>query len=108
MAYTYDELSKLNVTQLRDIAKDIQHDAVHGFSTMHKEKLLPALCTALGIEAHKHHHVAEGVDKAAIKVQIRALKKKRDTLKETHASKEYRAVLREIHHLKNRLRAAIK
>ena len=63
---------------------------------------------ALGIEAHKHHHVAEGVDKAAIKVQIRALKKKRDTLKETHASKEYRAVLREIHHLKNRLRAAIK
>ena len=65
MAYTYEQLSEMNVAQLRDIAKGIDHEAVHGFSTMHKEKLIPALCTALGIEAHKHHTAAKGFNKAS-------------------------------------------
>ena len=51
MAHTYEELRKKTVAELRDIAKDIQHDAVQGFSQMNKEHLLPAICKALGIEA---------------------------------------------------------
>ncbi len=106
MAYTYDQLSLMTVTQLREIAKGIEHEAVHGHSTMHKEKLLPALCIALGIEAHKHHTV-KGLNKSEVKLQIRALKKKRDEALAAKKSDEYRKILHEIHHLKNRLRQAI-
>ncbi len=107
MAYTYDELSKKNITELRKIAEGIDHEAVHGFLTMHKEKLVPAICHALGIEAHKHHE-AKGLNKSQVKLEIRALKKKRDAALTAKQSEEYRKILREIHHLKNRLRQAVK
>ncbi len=107
MAYTYDELNAMNVTQLRKIAEGIQHEAVHGALTMHKEKLVHAICTALGIEAHHHHHVATGVNKAELKLQIRELKKKRDALVPKDNPEEYHSLLHQIHHLKNRLRKAI-
>ena len=58
MAYTYHDLKLKTVQELRDIAKDVQHDAVQGYSQMNKEHLLPALCKALGIEAHEHHEVS--------------------------------------------------
>jgi len=106
MAYTFEQLSAMTVAQLRDIAKGVEHDAVKGFSTMHKEKLLPALCTALGIEGHKHH-TAVGINKGQIKLQIRAMKKKRDEALAGKDSKTYRETIREIHTLKNRLRHAI-
>lgn len=107
MAYTYEQLSEMNVTQLREIAKGIDHEAVHGFSTMHKEKLVPALCTALGIEAHKHHTAAKGFDKASVKAEIRALKKQRDALVPKEHPKEFRELLRQIHERKNKLRRLI-
>jgi len=107
MAYTYEQLSLMTVAQLREIAQGIEHDAVKGFSTMHKEKLLPAICLALGIEAHKHH-VAVGINKGQIKLQIRALKKKRDEALTKKDSATYRQTLHEIHGLKNKLRHAIK
>ena len=106
MAYTYEELSKKTVAELREIAKGIEHEAVHGYSTMHKEKLLPAICVALGIEAHKHH-VAVLANKSQIKVEIRALKKKRDAALAAKDHKQYRDVLHELHALKNKLRRAI-
>jgi hypothetical protein len=105
MSYTYEQLSRMNVTQLREIAKDIEHEAVHGFSTMHKEKLLPAICTALNIEAHAHHHVV-GLDKGKVKSEIRELKRRRDELLGKHdpkALKEVRATMKE---LKKKLRRA--
>ena len=52
MAYTYHDLKLKTVQELRDIAKDVQHAAVQGYSQMNKDHLLPALCKALGIEAH--------------------------------------------------------
>ena len=52
---TYQSLKKMTLAELRDIAKDVQHDAVQGFTQMNKDHLLPALCTALGIDAHEHH-----------------------------------------------------
>ncbi len=106
MAYSYEQLSKMTVAQLREIAKDIQHDAVHGFSTMHKEKLLPALCTALGIDARAHHH-AVGAEKTRLKQEIRELKKKRAAAIETKNYDELQAVRKKIHNLKRALRRSM-
>ena len=106
MAYTYEQLANMTVVQLREIADGIEHDAVKGHSTMHKEKLLPAICLALGIEAHKHHEV-KGLNKNSIKVEIRSLKKKRDAALAAKDLGQYHQILHEIHHLKNKLRRAI-
>ena len=106
MAYTYEELSKMTVVELRQIADGIEHEATKGHSTMHKEKLLPALCTALGIDAHVHHHVV-GINKTKIKTEIKELKVKRAA---AIAAKDY-ALLKEIrekiHKLKYTLRKSI-
>lgn len=75
--FTYEQLSKMKVAELRQIAENLQQEELKGVATMHKEKLLPLLCKALGVEAHTHHEVV-GVNKTAIKQKIRALKKQRD------------------------------
>ncbi len=106
MAYTYEQLSQMTVTQLREIAGGIEHEAVHGFSTMHKEKLLPALCQALGIEAHAHHH-AVGVEKGALKAEIRKLKTERAAALQSKDRKQFKEILRKIHHLKRKLRKSL-
>jgi hypothetical protein len=106
MAYTYDQLSKMNVTELRKIADGIEQEAVHGHITMHKEKLLPALCKALNIEIHAHH-TAVGINKVSMKSEIRSWKKKRA---EALANKDYAKlseVRQHIHDLKVRLRRSI-
>jgi hypothetical protein len=105
MAYTYEQLHAMNVIQLRDIAKEIEHEAVKGFTTMHKEKLIPALCTALGIEGHAHHH-ALGIDKAKLKSGIKVLKKQREELIAKHDSKSLKGVRKQIKHLKKKIRKA--
>jgi hypothetical protein len=106
MPYTYDELSKMTVTQLRHIADGIEHEATKGHSVMHKEQLLPALCIALGIEAHAHHKVV-GVDKAGLKVQIRALKVERSSALEKHDYKSLKDIRGKIHDLKRKIRRSI-
>lgn len=106
MAYTYEQLSKMTVTQLREIAKGIEHEAVKGSSTMHKEKLLPALCVALGIEAHAHHEV-KGINKSAVKVEIRQWKAQRDAALEKKDYAAHRQAQRKIHELKRKLRKAM-
>ena len=72
MAYTYHDLKLKTVQELREIAKDVQHDAVQGYSQMNKDHLLPALCKAFGIDVHEHHTVS-GVDKTALKARMRDL-----------------------------------
>jgi hypothetical protein len=106
MAYTYEQLSKMTVVELRQIADGIEHEATKGHSTMHKEKLLPALCLALGIEAHSHH-VAKGINKTKIKQEIRALKKDREAALQSHDGAKLQEVRHKIHHLKRMLRKAI-
>ena len=106
MPYTYEQLSKMTVVELRKIAEGIQHDAVHGFSTMHKEKLLPALCLALGIEGHAHHE-AKGINKEQLKMQIRALKKDRLAALQGHNAEQLADVRTKIKKLKKALRKAI-
>ena len=104
MAYTYHDLKLKTIQELRDIAKDVQHDAVQGFSQMNKDHLLPALCKALGIDAHEHH-IASGIDKPAIKAKIRALKKKRAAALEAHDHAALKGVRRQIHSLNRQIRA---
>jgi DNA-binding IclR family transcriptional regulator len=106
MVYTYEQLSKMTVAELRTIAEGIEHEAVHGFSTMHKEKLLPALCLALGIEAHAHH-VAVGINKTAVKAEIRKLKVERDVAIQSHDRARLLEARHKIHELKRKLRKAI-
>ena len=103
MAHTYEELSRMTVAQLRDIAKDIDHEAVQGATQMNKEHLLPALCKALGIETHAHHHV-EGLDKPAIKAKIRQLKSQRDEAIKAGDHGRLRHLRRHVHRLKRRIR----
>lgn len=106
MAYSYEQLSKMTVAELRKIAEGVEHEAVKGFSTMHKEKLLPALCTALGIDMHEHH-VAHMENKSAIKAEIRKMKAKRDAALQAKKYDEFKKALRRIHELKRTLRRAI-
>ena len=104
MAYTYDDLKGKTVAELRDISKDIQHDAVRGASQMNKERLLPALCKALGIDTHEHHE-AQGIDKPTIKARMRELKKQRDTALEAHDSTQLKNLRRQVHRLNRQIRA---
>ena len=84
--YTYDNLKKKTVAQLREIAKGLEHEAVTGYSQLNKDHLLPALCTALGIDAREHHHVVGAFDKSAVKAKMRALKVERRAALEAHDS----------------------
>jgi len=106
MAYTYEQLSNMTVAELRKIADGIEHEATKGHSTMHKEKLLPALCVALGIEAHAHHE-AKGINKGQIKMEIRALRKERETALQSHDKAKLQTIRGRIHNLKRMLRRAI-
>jgi hypothetical protein len=105
MSYTYEQLHAMNVADLRKIAEGIQHEAVHGFSTMHKEKLIPAICHALGISDHMHHTVV-GVNKGAIKAEIRKLKKVRDAATVALDAAAAQSARHRIHDLKKKLRKA--
>ena len=105
MAYTFHELKEKTVADLREIAKGIEHEAVEGATQMNKDHLLKALCTALHIEMHEHHEVV-GIDKAAIKVKIRELRKKRDEILASQDRSQLHGVLRQIHALKRTIRRA--
>ena len=104
MAYTYEELRHKTLADLRDIAKDIQHDAVQGYTQMNKEHLVGALATALGIQ-HTHHD-AVGIDKSSIKARIRQLKTQRAAALEAHDSAQLKVVRRTIHRLKRQIHKA--
>ncbi len=103
--HTYEELHGMTVAQLREVAEGIEDDALHGYTTMHKEALLPALCKVLGIEAHEHHEVV-GIDKGAVKESIRALKKEREAAIASSDRAELKRVRRKIRSLKRKLRKA--
>ena len=103
MAFTYHELKEKNITQLRDIAKDLQHEAVQGYTQLNKEHLLVALCTALGVSLHEHHEAA-GIDKAAIKAKMRALKKDREAALAAGDHDKLKAVRRSIHGLNRQIK----
>ena len=106
MAYTYKELKHKKVSELRDIAAGIQHEAVQGYTQLNKDHLLEAICTALNIDLHEHHEVV-GVNKSKIKTQIKDLKKERDVALEAHDHKKLKEVRQQIKKLKKKLRNAM-
>lgn len=106
MAYTYEQLSNMTVVELRKIADGVEHEATKGHSIMHKEKLLPALCIALGIDAREHHEV-KGINKGQIKMRIRSLKTERAAALQAHDPVKLREVRLKIKNLKRTLRKAI-
>jgi hypothetical protein len=108
MAYTYQDLKKMTVAQLREIAKGSKNEAVTGYSQLNKEHLLLGLCKAFNIDS-RVHHVAQGVDKPKIKGTIKQLKKDRDEALAAEA-KDYpklAKIRRTIHKLKRELRQAM-
>lgn len=104
MAYTYEQLRHMNLADLREIAKDTEHDAVQGYTQMNKEHLVGALAKALGIQ-HTHHDVV-GIDKSSIKARIRQLKTQRAAAIEAHDHAQLKAVRRNIHRLKRQIHKA--
>ena len=57
MSFTYEQLKHTKISALREIAADLDHEAVQGYTQFRKDQLIHALCTALGIDAHEHHEV---------------------------------------------------
>jgi len=104
MPHTYEELKHKTLADLRDIAKDIDHEAVQGYTQMNKEHLLGALAKALGIQ-HQHHDVV-GIDKKSIKSRIRELKTQREAAVAAHDRAQLKVVRRTIHRLKRRIHKA--
>ena len=105
MAYTHNELKHKTLAELRDIAKDIQHDAVQGYTQLNKEHLVVAICKALGIDMHEHHDVV-GINKAEIKSRIKALKTKRNEALSAHDHAALKKARRGIHRLKRQIHKA--
>jgi lipase chaperone LimK len=106
VAYSFHELKLKTIQELREIAKDVQHDAVQGYSQMNKDHLLPALCKALGIDTHEHLAVV-GIDKAAVKAKMRELREKRDAAREAHDHQLLKSVRRQMHGLNRQIRAHV-
>jgi hypothetical protein len=102
---TFEELKTKTVAELRTMAKEIGHEALQGYTSMRKDILLRALCTALGIGAGEHREALE-FDRHGIKARIRELKARRDAALQARDSKELKRIRRKIHRLKHRIRAA--
>lgn len=105
MAHTYEELRKKTIAELRDLAKDIPHEAVQGYTQMNKDHLLPALCQALGIDAHEHH-AAVLAQKSAVKGKMRAIKAARVEALVRGDHDLARRLRRQYHGLNHSLRAS--
>ena len=107
MAHTYEELHKKTIAELRYIAKDIDHEAVQGYTQLNKEHLLPAICKALEIKIEKHHHhEATGINKKKIKDELKQLRVDRQKAFEAGDHTELKAIRRKYHRLNHRIRAA--
>jgi hypothetical protein len=106
MEHTFNELKHKTVAELREIAKEIEHEAVQGYTQLNKEHLLEAVCKALNIDMHVHHEVV-GVDKSKIKSEIKMLKKKRDEAIVGKNPEELRKLRKRIRNLKKTLRRAL-
>jgi len=105
MAHTYEELHKMTVAQLREVAEAQGSDDLKGFKSLHKAPLLLLLCKVLGVDPHEHHS-AKGIDKTTIKAQMRELRVARTAAIEAHDHKALKIVRRKLHSLNRKIRRA--
>ena len=103
MEYTFEDLKKKRVVELREIAAGIEHEAVKGYTQMNKGHLLEAVCTALCVDMFEHH-VVKDTHKSGIKTQIKELKTKRDKVLAAHKKDELHIIQKRIRKLKRTLR----
>ncbi len=96
----YNELSKLTVIKLREMAH--QYEEIKAAGGMHKEELIDILCEKMGIEK-PHHVVKKGVGRRKLKADIRSLKKARDEAIAGKDHKTLRRIRRKLHMKKRRL-----
>ena len=105
--YTYEDLKKMTVAQMREVATGVEHEALQGYTQLRKEELLHALCQAFGLEEHVHHEVV-GINKARTKTRIAAQKVKRDEALAAGDKVGLKRARRRIHRLKRKiLRATV-
>jgi len=107
MAHTYEELRKKTIAELRELAGTLQDDAVQGYTQMNKDHLLPALCAALGIDAHEHHAAALA-QKDALKQDLSELREARDKAMSDGDHPALQSLRRQYHHLNHQLRRSAK
>lgn len=107
MAHTYEELKKKTVAELREMAAGIDHEAVKGYTQLNKDHLLPALCKALGIQAHEHH-AAMTAEKDMIKSQMREIKAAAAKARASGDREALHRLRRQYHGLNHALRTSAK
>ena len=107
MAHTYEELRKMTLAELRDMASTLDHEAVQGYTQLNKEHLLPAICKALGIEAHEHLSAANA-EKTMIKSKMRELKAAMEKARMAGDYEKAHELRRAHHHLNHALRTSAK
>lgn len=105
--YTYHELSKMTVAQLREIASGIDHPAVLGFTQHRKAEVLTGICEALDIETHEHHEVV-GLDRGATRREIKEWKTRRDAALEAGDHAQLKLTRTRIRRLKRKIRRALR
>lgn len=105
MEHTYEDLKHKTLAELREIAKGLDHEAVKGYTQLNKEHLLPAVCTALGIDTHAHHHVV-GLNKGEIKGRLKTLKAERSQALAAGDHARLKQIRRRYHRLERRIRRA--
>ena len=105
--HTYEELKKKTVAELREMAAAIEHEAVKGYTQLNKDHLLPAICKALGIEAHEHH-AAVTAEKDMIKAQMRDIKAAAAKARESGDHDSLHRLRRQYHSLNHALRTSAK
>lgn len=103
-SYTFHDLKGKNVHELRDIAKELQHDAVQGYTQLNKEHLLEAIAKALNLPTHEQRAVG-GFDKSSTKAQMRTLREKRDEAVRTGDHEELHSIRRQLHRLNHEIRS---
>jgi len=101
--YEYDDLKHKTVNDLREIAHE---SGIEGSTQMNKDHLLQVICDKLGIEMH-HHVEVVGIDKSAVKAQIKELKQKRQAALEARDGRELKQYRRKIRRLKRKMRRAM-
>jgi hypothetical protein len=101
--FTYHALKEKTVGELREIAKEIQHEAVQGYTQLNKDHLLVALCKALNISTHEHHAVG-GFEKSSSKARMRTLRTACKTAVEAGDHAKLKALRRQIHALNHEIR----
>ena len=107
MAHTYEELKHKTIAELREMAKGLEHEALQGYTQMNKDHLLPALCKALGIDAHEHH-AAMGAEKLATKAKMREIKAACEKAKSDGDHELLHQLRRRYHNLNHSLRSSAK